>query len=161
MECPCGKGPSVDECCGPYIDVTKAPETAEALMRSRYTAYALGKIDHLVATHDPETAGDLDPVDMARWANEATWQGIEVLATEAGGPQDETGVVEFVARFSLDGEDRELHERSVFRRIEGNWFYVGDEEVKQMPIVRSTPKVGRNAPCPCGSGKKFKKCCGR
>jgi len=161
VTCDCGKGPSLDECCGPFISGEAKPDTAEALMRSRYSAYASEHIDYLAATHDPETSESMDREDTEKWAKEAEWQGLEIVQTEAGGPDDDTGVVEFVARYKSEGNDVAHHERSTFRRIDGQWFYVDGDMVKPKPVRRETPKVGRNEPCPCGSGKKYKKCCGR
>jgi len=81
--------------------------------------------------------------------------------------------VEFTARYKAQGKVLEHHEVSKFRKAEGRWFFVdGDSHVHeegkghehhrqpQAPVVRDTPKLGRNDPCGCGSGKKFKKCCG-
>jgi SEC-C motif-containing protein len=161
VTCECGKGPSTDECCGRFIKGDAKPETAEALMRSRYTAYAIQEIDYLEATHDPKTVKNMDREDTEKWAKEAKWEGLEIVETEAGGPEDETGVVEFIARYESDGNSIGHHERSTFRKIDGAWFYVDGDMVKPKPVKRETPKVGRNEPCPCGSGKKYKKCCGR
>ena len=160
MSCPCGAGPDYDACCGPYIEGTALPPTAEALMRSRYTAYVRGAIDHVVATHEPKTRGDIDRQAATRWSESAEWLGLEIVATEAGGPEDRTGVVEFVARYNAEGAEQRHHERASFTRDGDRWFYADGDMVKAQPVVREAPKVGRNEPCPCGSGKKFKKCCG-
>jgi SEC-C motif-containing protein len=69
-------------------------------------------------------------------------------------------VVEFIAKYAIDGNDFKHHERATFRRIDGDWFYMDGDMVKPKPVVRDKPKVGRNEPCPCGSGKKYKKCHG-
>ena len=86
---------------------------------------------------------------------------MEIVATEKGTEQDDEGLVEFIARYSVNGTDFEHHERSYFQRIDGEWKFIDGELVKPEPIVRESPKVGRNDPCPCGSGKKYKKCCGK
>ena len=104
MTCPCESGRPFEQCCGPYLAGAPAP-TAEALMRSRYTAYVRQDIDYLVATHDPDTAKDVDPAGMARWARESTWLGLQVLAVVGGGADDQQGEVEFVARFSGRSEE--------------------------------------------------------
>ena len=156
--CPCGSGQDLDDCCGAIIAGAPAP-TAEALMRARYSAYGLGKIDYLADTLAPEARGDFDPTEAGRMVSDAVWQGLEVRAVTDGGPEDETGSVEFVARFRLRGEPNIHHELAQFRREQGRWVYVdGDMNPKGPP--RQVVKVGRNEPCPCGSGKKFKKCCG-
>lgn len=136
------------------------PPTAEALMRSRYTAYALCRADYILDTHDPATRGPIDRAAVERWAREAHWRGLEVLATERGGPDDDEGVVEFRARYDNEaGQARVHHERSTFRRADGRWLYVDGSTPRQRPATRAAT-AGRNDPCPCGSGKKYKKCCG-
>ncbi len=130
-------------------------------MRSRYSAYVVQDVDYVMKTHAPETIDTVDRDGAAAWSREAEWMGLEILETEKGEENDDEGIVEFVARYSLDGEVYTHHERSKFRRINGAWFYLEGEMVKSQPMVRETPKVGRNEPCPCGSGKKYKKCCGR
>ena len=129
-------------------------------MRSRYTAYTTQEIDYIVDTHDPSVTGDVDRDATLEWAQKSEWLGLEIVDTEAGGKDDEEGAVEFIARYSVDGKEAFHHERSRFRRHEGNWVYLDSGMVKPKPIVREEPKVGRNEPCPCGSGKKYKKCCG-
>ncbi len=156
--CPCGSGQDLDECCGAMIAGAPAP-TAEALMRSRYTAFALGQIDYLTDTLAPEARADFDPIEAGSTARDAVWQGLEVRAITDGGRDDETGLVEFVARFRLRGDQRVHHELARFRREQGRWVCAGgDMDPKGPP--RRVVKVGRNDPCPCGSGKKYKKCCG-
>jgi SEC-C motif domain protein len=156
--CPCGGG-ELAACCGPILDGTIAAPTAEKLMRSRYSAYALGKLDHVVATHDPASRDRVDRDAAAAWSQQSTWLGLDVVATEAGGEADDAGIVEFIARFSIGGRVTAHHERSTFARKDGAWFYVDGETLKAKPVAREA-KVGRNEPCPCGSGKKYKKCHG-
>ena len=128
-------------------------------MRSRYTAHVRADVDYLIATYDPSTRNTSSRADTERWARESTWLGLEVLATERGGVRDEDGVVEFRARYRAGDTTLEHHERSRFRRRQGRWFYVDGDAVKPAPAAR-TNDVGRNDPCPCGSGKKYKKCHG-
>ena len=127
-------------------------------MRSRYTAFARADVEYLGRSHDPQTRDQFDEEQAREWASQSTWQGFEVLRTEAGGPEDETGIVEFVARYSIQGNPVEHHEISEFRRADGIWYFRDGREVP-VTVRRDAPKVGRNDPCPCGSGKKFKKCC--
>ncbi len=125
-------------------------------MRSRYTAYASGDVAHLARTLAPEHRAGFDMADVSAGMRETQWLGLEILDTVDGGADDSTGFVEFVARFQAQGQTRALHERSRFRREDDQWVYV-DGETALQPVK----KPGRNAPCPCGSGKKFKQCCGR
>ncbi|MEO5375957.1 MAG: YchJ family protein [Alphaproteobacteria bacterium] len=158
-DCPCGSGRDLDECCGPLIAGRQPALTAEALMRSRYTAYAVGAIDYLHDTLAPDRRGDFDRAETETWSRSSEWPGLDIQRVEAGTGEDETGVVEFTAHYRRDGRDLSLHEISQFRREGGRWYYV-DGRTGQQPIRRASPKVGRNDPCPCGSGKKYKKCCG-
>ena len=145
--CPCGSSNPFEACCGPYLAGEAFAPTAEALMRSRYTAYARGDADYLARSWDPQTRPKGGPDPSVKWLE------LKVVDTADGGPQDELGVVEFIARFSVDGQERAMRERSRFRRHEGRWVYVD--------AAPEAKRVGRNAPCPCGSGKKYKRCCGR
>jgi SEC-C motif domain protein len=156
--CPCGSERSLDDCCGPII-AGAAPLTAEILMRSRYTAYTLGNFDYLADTLAPEVRGDFDTAEAAATFENTIWDGLEVRAVTAGGADDRTGTVEFMARFRLRGERRLHHESASFRREGERWLCDGGEMNPKGP-PRQVDKVGRNEPCPCGSGKKFKKCCG-
>jgi SEC-C motif-containing protein len=158
--CPCG-GPSLESCCGPALSGVRPAPTAEALMRSRYTAYVVQDIGHLVRSHAAETRDSLDVEALERWAEGARWLGLEIVAVEGGGPGTHEGSVEFRARYEADGATVTHHERSSFRRDAEGWVYVDGE----LPEARrrahgATPKTGRNEPCPCGSGKKYKRCCG-
>ena len=126
-------------------------------MRSRYTAYATGAIDYLERTHHPDTLEMFDAEDAAAWSKASTWLGLTIISAEP--PVGDEGFVEFEARFSQHGSTQVHHERSRFVREGGRWFFESGERVVET-IRRTTPKVGRNDPCPCGSGKKHKKCCG-
>lgn len=160
-DCPCGSGSPVAECCGRYIDDGIPPPTAEALMRARYTAHVRVDLDYIVSTHDPAGREEIDREGTRRWAERADWLGLEILDTQAGGPGDSTGTVEFVAHYRERGERRRHHEVADFRRDdEGNWLFVDGRAPAQGTVQRHGPRVGRNDPCPCGSGRKYKKCCG-
>lgn len=157
--CPCGSGLPLDGCCGPLLTGQPAP-TAEALMRSRYTAFTRGDVAHLLRTMTPEIRVDFDPVETARIAAEAEWLGLEVRAVTGGAAGEETGAVEYIASFRLNGQKRIHHERAEFRHDpEAGWLVSGGEVSPKGETVRNTAP-GRNDPCPCGSGKKYKKCCG-
>lgn len=122
-------------------------------MRSRYTAYTVDDRAYIARTWDPATrpalADSLDQID---------WVALDIQTTEAGGPNDEHGMVEFVAHYQVKDKPGYLREKSHFRKENGAWLYVTGETEPLTPV--RVDKTGRNAPCPCGSGKKFKKCCG-
>jgi SEC-C motif-containing protein len=111
--CPCGLGRDYDDCCGRYHAGTPAP-TAEALMRSRYSAFVRKDEGYLLATWHPSTR----PAGVDRWQ---AWVKLEVLTTAAGGLLDQEGLVEFVATH----EAGSLQELSRFARDAGRWTYVG------------------------------------
>ncbi|MDP2792050.1 MAG: YchJ family protein [Rectinemataceae bacterium] len=155
--CPCGTGRTYEECCGRYIAGPDTAPTAEALMRSRYTAYVKSKVDYIVSTCTETEGIDLD--STRKWSEKSTWLGLKIHKTAKGGAGDTTGEVEFSATYVLDGLREEHREIAKFEKKDGKWLYSEGEVVPQT-VVREGPKVGRNDPCPCGSGKKYKKCCG-
>lgn len=158
--CPCGSGLPFDECCGPYLMGDVNPPTAAALMRSRYSAYAMRSIDYLYKTSGPRVRKEFDAESSQRWSDASTWTGIEILRTEDGEENDSKGVVEFIAHYEIKGRIYDHHEISTFEKIDGIWYFIDGEFVGPPPQRRESPKIGRNDPCPCGSGKKYKKCCG-
>ncbi len=148
MICPCGSGNRYAECCAPLHRGERTAAKAEALMRSRYSAFVLKNDDYLLATWHPSSR----PHDLDLSRDVTRWQRLQIIACDQGLEGDSVGYVEFAAFY--DGG--QLHERSRFLREEGRWFYVDGDILPSVEPV----KVGRNDPCPCGSGKKFKKCCG-
>ncbi len=159
--CHCGSGRPFAECCQPILLDERLPATAEELMRARYTAYVTDRIDFLGASLHPEQRPEYDEVATRRWARQSEWLRLEVVSSEAGGPADERGSVEFVASYREKGAVHHHHEVSEFRKLDGRWYFTEGRLVPPTTQRRETPKVGRNDPCPCGSGKKYKKCCGK
>ncbi len=156
--CPCGSHKDIDDCCAPFLAGAAAP-TALALMRSRYTAYVRGDVGYLAETLAAGIRHEFDQAEAKQMAGEAKWQGLEIRAVTGGGEADDEGTVEFMARFSLRGQQHLQHERATFAREDGLWRCTGGEVNPKEP-PRQVVKVGRNDPCPCGSGRKYKKCCG-
>lgn len=125
-------------------------------MRSRFSAYLLRDADYVSRSWAPETRPEdlsLDP--------QVLWRRLEIVdapPTDGGMEEAPRGVVEFVAHCVVNGQAQSLHERSRFRFDGENWLYIdGDVPAEAR---RPVTKVGRNDPCPCGSGRKYKKCCG-
>ncbi|WP_158045624.1 YchJ family protein [Skermanella pratensis] len=156
-DCYCKSGRAFDDCCGPYLAGTAAAPTAEALMRSRYSAFATANVDYLESSLLPETRGDFSRADTEQWARSSEWTGLEVRSTTDGGEGDTEGFVEFVAHFTMQGKPNVHHETGRFARRDDRWYYV---DGIMGPRPRVAAKIGRNDPCPCGSGKKYKKCHG-
>ena len=121
--CPCGWGEPFPGCCGRYLGGAADAPTAEAIMRSRYTAFALGDREHLLRSWDPATRpGDLE-LDPG-----VQWRRLVVVATTGGSPFDDTGTVEFEAHYRRAGRRGVQHEDSAFTRRDGRWLYVGPVE---------------------------------
>ena len=174
MSCPCGNDQTYESCCEPFISGAARPDTAEKLMRSRYTAHTKGEIDYIKKTLAPAARKEFDPEATKEWCLGSKWKGLKIVSTDKGGPEDSTGTVEFVATYERNGRGLEHHEVSQFMRDkEGGWLFVDGEAhehnegeghhhhgPKPAPVRRENAKLGRNDPCSCGSGKKFKKCCG-
>lgn len=117
--CPCGTGRAYAQCCGRFHDGRPAP-TAVALMRSRYSAFALGDEAYLLQTWHPSTR----PTGLGR-DDGTTWTGLVIEATEAGKAWDETGTVTFAASWrDAAGREGTLRERSRFVLVDGRWLYV-------------------------------------
>ncbi|WP_299686457.1 YchJ family protein [uncultured Vibrio sp.] len=171
--CPCGSANTYQHCCEPAHLDHHTVTTPEQLMRSRYTAHVLGLVDYVVATYHPNCNAQAQKQGITE-SIDCDWAGLEVINTTVGSHQDE-GFVEFKAYFNEDGAQYCMQERSRFVRENGLWFYIDGEFPEQEneheeltepeidPRLNQTVKsfkIGRNDPCICGSGKKYKKCCG-
>lgn len=158
--CPCGSGAEYSACCEPVITGVKPAETAEQLMRARYSAYVGAHMDFIFESTHPEHRQGYDHDGTRQWAEESEWLGLEIVGGHKGGAEDSVGEVEFIAHFKEKGGDaRDHHENGQFKRKSGNWYFTEGSEVKPRPIISN--KIGRNDPCTCGSGNKYKKCCGK
>ena len=119
--CPCGSGQAYAACCGTFIDNGVLPATAEQLMRSRYSAYVLAREDYLLRTWH----GSTRPAHLGlQAAGPVKWLGLRILRCEAGGADDRDGIVEFEARYQVNGRAERLHEVSRFVDEAGQWLYV-------------------------------------
>ena len=159
--CPCGSGKKYAECCRPVITGTQKARTAEALMRARYSAYVAHAIDFIVAScEEGEGIAEIDKKATEDWSRNSIWHGLTILNTEKGGENDDEGTVEFTASYTLKQMRDTHHETAAFKKINGEWKYVAGNIVTTTG-KRDGRKIGRNEPCPCGSGKKYKNCCGK
>lgn len=159
MLCPCSSQTSFENCCSPILEGEPA-QSAEQLMRARYTAYTQVNMDFIEKTHDPSTVKKTNMEENKAWAEQTEWTGLEILQTEQGQADDDWGKVEFRAHFKANGEPGTHHEVSEFNKKKGSWYFTTGKAPSHFQVVNTEPKVGRNDPCVCGSGKKFKKCCG-
>jgi SEC-C motif-containing protein len=129
-------------------------------MLARYTAYAIGEIEFIRETTHQSGLAEFDEAASRKWSKESEWLGLEILAVNRGGEEDTEGEVEFVARYKQKEEEEEHHEKAIFKRVGRKWFFLDGKVLGPETYIRPDPKIGRNAPCPCGSGKKYKICCG-
>ena len=147
--CPCGSSLPYATCCLPVLDDHRRAVTAEALMRSRYTAFVKKHEAHIITTwhinNRPKTLNFED--------HPVVWLSLEVREVLDGSANDTTGTVDFTSTYLENGLLSRLREKSQFVREDGLWYYLSGE------CVVKRQKVERNGPCPCGSGKKFKRCC--
>lgn len=158
--CPCGSKQEYASCCGAVISGSRRAETAEQLMRSRYSAYVKKEIGWLRSSLHPKYRSDFNEATTRDWAERSQWLGLEIVKKEQGGPSDSVGTVEFIATFDEHGQRHVHRETATFEKIDGSWYFKDGKPASASPVKRESPKTGRNDPCPCGSGKKFKKCCG-
>lgn len=158
--CPCGSGRPFAACCEPILNGVQIAETAETLMRARYTAYTRAQIEFLRDSSAPLLKRKFDEKSTREWAQGSEWHGLKILKCDKGGFSDSTGSVEFIASYRYKEQEQEHHETASFIRDEqGRWVFEDGVVAGHDPIRRTEPKIGRNDPCPCGSGLKFKKCC--
>lgn len=156
IKCLCGSDDLYMSCCQPFHLKSKQPLTAETLMRSRFTAYAMKNEQYLLQTWD-ETKRP-EEINFAK--ETAEWTKLEIVKTKKGGEKDSKGIVEFKAYYIQDSQEYVMSEISRFKKTAGRWLYL-DGIVKSVIKARQETNQGKNAPCSCGSGKKYKRCCGK
>lgn len=156
--CFCGENKSFLECCEPIIKGEKPAETAEQLMRSRYSAYATIEPKYLLQTTHVSLLKNQDETEIRAWAEENIWQKLEIISTQNGQAIDTHGEVEFKAYFvDYKGINQVHYEKSTFLKEAGKWFYSSG-------VINPNKDLhaqNRNDFCACGSGRKYKKCCGK
>ena len=138
--CPCQSGKDYDACCGAIIGGTQTAPTAEALMRSRYSAFVKGAVDYLKDSLHPDHRTDFDPMATKDLADNSTWLGLRIINTSGGGKDDQEGTVEFIATFRMKGTTFEHHELAQFNRQDGIWYYTDGELIlPNAPQQEGTP----------------------
>ena len=160
-QCPCGSGRTLEECCQPLLDGVREARTAEELLRARYTSHCLKESAYILKTIHPDKSSPDDKKTLEEWFRTADWTELKILDIQQGGSDDDEGQIEFIAEYSgKKGSDRH-HELSIFKKFNGQWRFYDSQPPQVKQYIRASPKIGRNHPCPCGSGKKYKKCCGK
>lgn len=120
-KCPCGSGEDFEACCGGILAGRRKADTAEQLMRSRYTAYVAKNVDYLVRTTHPSARTDGLEKSIRKWMKQVEWLKLHIVATE----EDR---VEFIAEYLSATAPGRHHECSVFEQVDGEWYYLGEEE---------------------------------
>ena len=151
--CPCGSNKPLSLCCENFINQTQSPLTSEQLMRSRFTAYALKNCQYIADTYASCKQAENSIEDISEWAEQTTWLSLEVVSTDYD--DSKYHFVEFIAKYLVENEIWQMHEKSRFIQEEEKWRYF-DGDVSEHKLVK---KLSRNENCPCLSGKKFKRCC--
>ena len=153
-KCHCGNNEPFEKCCRRYIIGNINPPTALALMKSRYSAFVIKNIDYLVKTAHPSL--NAKKSSLLEWANQVTWKKLRIISSTAGTGNHTAGEVEFKAYYKQGLKNDIQHEKSLFTKENNTWYYTKG-------VINPTPlasaETNRNDLCPCGSGKKFKKCC--
>ena len=126
-QCPCGSGLSYPSCCQPIISGKRVAETAQQLMRSRYTAFTLADTSYLMISHSAKTRPIKERKSIEKWAKSVSWMGLTILHTQAGEADDNVGYVEFKALYLENGRLQQIHEKSLFERENGKWVYASGE----------------------------------
>lgn len=160
--CPCGSEIELAQCCLPLIQGKAQASTAEALLRARYTAFTRGDVDFVMSTHHTRTRHEVKRDEIEDWSKTSDWQGLKIVQIENGKKEDDQGTIVFSAHYTdrNDGKNHDHWEKSFFEKENGQWRFVDAHGIQVGPLRRTEPKIGRNDPCTCGSGKKYKKCCG-
>ncbi len=153
--CPCGSGKTFGDCCEPVHRGAVQPADAEQLMRARFTAHVGRNFKFLHDTYRP-TAGK--PFVEDEGEPTMQWAKLVVHSHETS-PDPDKAFVDFSAYGTEEGVEKVLHEKAEFLRINGTWFYNREARLGPAPYKAATRKIGRNEPCPGGSGKKYKQCC--
>ena len=117
--CPCESGLAYAGCCGELHSGRVLAQSALQLMRSRYSAFTLGDADYLVKSWHPDTRPASVTIDESQ-----RWIGLKIKTVSRGGPDEDEGSVEFVARYKVQGKAYRLHENSRFRKLDGRWYYL-------------------------------------
>jgi len=124
MTCPCGLGAEYETCCEKFHTGVEFPQTAEALMRSRYSAFVKHEIAYLKETTWPVYQKKFDEAGYSTRAKDSIWLGLTIVSTEDGREEDTKGAVTFIAKSMMGGEMQEQHEKSLFKKKQGRWYYV-------------------------------------
>ena len=159
--CPCGSELDLEKCCLPLIQGKVKAATAQDLLRARYTAFTRGDVDFILRITVGHVTKSIEKrLRIGRKARDGL--GSKLFNLKWAKRNNDTGTIVFGAHYRdrKDGKDHEHWEKSFFEKENGQWRFADAQGIQMGPYKRAEPKIGRNDPCTCGSGKKYKKCCG-
>ncbi len=156
-KCFCGSGIDYNGCCGRFIDGGQSASTAEELLRSRYTAHATKKIDYIISTVHPDNKEDKNRESLEVWLDNASWHGFNIVSVDI--KSDDLTFIEFTAESTFKGNHDIHREISEFRKVDGKWYFLTARTPNTEQVINENKNISANDKCPCGSGKKYKKCC--
>jgi SEC-C motif-containing protein len=159
--CHCGSHLKFSDCCEPILFNAYKAQTAEQLMRSRFSAFYSNNIDYLIATHHPSKREAGDKKNLLTSNSNCVWLNLKIISKNQGEKSHNSGEVEFIATYKQLDKNKDiqlcqLHENSRFIKENDQWFYLDGELSSSVKPI----KWKRNAPCWCNSGKKYKQCHG-
>ncbi len=123
--CPCGSMQAYNHCCRPYLDGKAFANTAEKLMRSRYSAFCKLNIAYLEKTLGQTLKAQFNLNQTKRWAQSVSFQMLTIIETKSGQVDDQSGQVHFKATYKSQGQIHVLEEKSLFQKVKGRWLYIG------------------------------------
>ena len=154
--CYCGSGVAYESCCGPIHEGRVKAETAEQLMRARYSAFGANQAEFLHQSLHPDHRHDHDVQATRRWAENSQWLGLQIVKVQGGGESDEEGSVEFIATYKEQGMVRPHHEISRFLKHDGAWYFVDGQLVAPKPRNGISRKSGAMNPAPVAVARNIR-----
>jgi len=141
------------------MNIENWPKSPKNLLQARYDAFVRGDVDFIMESHHPETQNQIEREAVESWSLNSKWKGLEV--SQISEEDQDKCFIHFTVTYERKYETTYHSEIAEFRKHEGRWYYYDSEFPKPETIKRGSEKLGRNDPCHCGSGKKYKKCHGK
>ena len=157
--CPCTSQSPFSSCCEPLLSGASQAKTPEALMRSRYSAHVQRNTRYLVESTLPEQRDELGLDELQAWVQGTRWKALRILSSLTSVTTANEGWVEFQALYEVEGKHYLHHEHSHFELRSGRWYFDLHPEPVSGQSENDSRVLERNDACPCGSGRKLKKCC--
>jgi SEC-C motif domain protein len=121
--CACGSGRTYEKCCEIIHQNIHKANTAEELMRSRYTAFSKANVEYLKLSHYSKTSDYHDKKELTEWCKSVKWLNLEIISKTLGSKNDFTGKIHFKAFFLENGLKKCIEEHSTFLKENNHWVY--------------------------------------